>query len=64
MEEALKEAWATIPVIFFEDLVESMERRVRRLLMPMAGIRSIERTGWESEEYVSNRQYLRSIWSR
>ena len=28
MEEALKEAWATIPVAFFEELVESMERRV------------------------------------
>jgi hypothetical protein len=23
MEEALKEAWATIPVSFFEDLVET-----------------------------------------
>jgi transposase len=29
MEEALKEAWATIPVSFFEELVESMERRVK-----------------------------------
>jgi hypothetical protein len=29
MEEALKEAWATIPVGFFEELVESMERRVQ-----------------------------------
>ena len=29
IEEALKQAWATIPVSFFEDLVESMERRVQ-----------------------------------
>jgi hypothetical protein len=29
MEEALKEAWATIPVSIFEDLVESTERRVQ-----------------------------------
>ena len=30
MEEALKEAWATIPVSFFlEELVESMERKVK-----------------------------------
>ena len=29
MEEALKEAWATIPVSFFKDLVESIERRVQ-----------------------------------
>jgi hypothetical protein len=29
MEEALKEAWATIPVSFFENLVESIERRVK-----------------------------------
>jgi hypothetical protein len=29
MEEALKEAWGTIPVSFFEELVESMERRVQ-----------------------------------
>jgi hypothetical protein len=29
MEEALKEAWATILVSFFENLVESIERRVK-----------------------------------
>jgi hypothetical protein len=29
MEEALKEAWATIPVSFFEDLVKSIKRRVQ-----------------------------------
>ena len=29
MEEALKEAWATIPVSFFEELVESMPRRIQ-----------------------------------
>ena len=29
MEEALKEAWATIPVSFFENLVESIKRRVQ-----------------------------------
>jgi transposase len=29
MEQALKEAWATIPALFFEQLVESMERRVQ-----------------------------------
>ena len=29
MEEALKEAWATIPVSFFENLIESIERRVQ-----------------------------------
>ena len=29
MEEALKEAWAMIPVSFFDELVESMERRVQ-----------------------------------
>jgi hypothetical protein len=29
MEEALKEAWATIPVSIFEDLVEGTERRVQ-----------------------------------
>jgi hypothetical protein len=28
LEEALKEAWGTIPMSFFEELVESMERRV------------------------------------
>ncbi|KAG4426883.1 hypothetical protein IFR05_017634, partial [Cadophora sp. M221] len=28
MEEALKQAWGTIPVSFFEELIESMERRV------------------------------------
>jgi transposase len=28
LEDALKEAWGTIPVSFFEELVESMERRV------------------------------------
>ena len=29
MEEALKEAWATIPVSFFKELVESRGRRVK-----------------------------------
>ena len=29
IEEALKEAWAMIPVSFFESLVESIERRVQ-----------------------------------
>jgi hypothetical protein len=29
MKKALKEAWATIPVSFFENLVESMEQRVQ-----------------------------------
>ena len=29
MEEALMEAWATIPVGFFEELVESIERRIK-----------------------------------
>ncbi len=29
IEEALKEAWAMIPVSFFEELVESMEKRVQ-----------------------------------
>ena len=29
IEEALKEAWATIPVSFFENLIESIERRVQ-----------------------------------
>jgi hypothetical protein len=28
MEEALKEAWATIPVSLFEELVGSIEKRV------------------------------------
>ena len=29
MEETLKEAWAMIPVSFFESLVESIEQRVQ-----------------------------------
>ena len=29
IEEALKEAWAMIPISFFENLVESIERRVQ-----------------------------------
>ena len=29
MEEALKEAWATIPVSFFEELIESIPRRIQ-----------------------------------
>ena len=29
MEEALKEAWATIPISFFKNLIESIERRVQ-----------------------------------
>jgi transposase len=29
IEEALKEAWAMIPVSFFEELVESIEKRVQ-----------------------------------
>ena len=29
IEEALKEAWATIPVSFFEELIESMPRRIQ-----------------------------------
>ena len=29
MEEALKEAWATISISFFEELVESIERRAK-----------------------------------
>ena len=40
MEEALKEAWATIPVSFFENLVESMERRVQAC---------IDANGWHTK---------------
>ena len=40
MEEALKEAWATIPVSFFESLVESMERRVQAC---------IDANGWHTK---------------
>ena len=29
MEDALKEAWATISISFFEELIESMEQRVQ-----------------------------------
>jgi hypothetical protein len=29
IEEALKKAWATIPVSFFKNLVESIEQRVQ-----------------------------------
>ena len=29
IEEALKEAWATIPVGFFEELIESIERQIK-----------------------------------
>ena len=29
IEEALKEAWATIPVSFFEELIESIPRRIQ-----------------------------------
>ena len=29
MEEALKEAWATIPVSFFEELIKSIPRRIQ-----------------------------------
>jgi hypothetical protein len=28
MEEALKKAWLMIPTSFFENLIESMERRI------------------------------------
>ena len=28
IEEALKEAWASIPVLFFEELIESIPRRI------------------------------------
>jgi transposase len=40
MEQALKEAWATIPVSFFEELVESMERRVQAC---------IDANGWHTK---------------
>ena len=40
IEEALKEAWATIPVSFFKDLVESMERRVKAC---------IDANGWHTK---------------
>ena len=40
MEEALKEAWATIPVSFFEELIESMPRRIQAC---------IDANGWHTK---------------
>ena len=40
MEEALKEAWAMIPVSFFEDLIESMPRRIQAY---------IDANGWHTK---------------
>ena len=40
MEEALKEAWATIPISFFEELIESMPRRIQAC---------IDANGWHTK---------------